>query len=156
MIRVIGLGSPFGDDRAGLRVIQLLSGRLPETIDLVALDRPGGTLVNWMQGVEHLILVDAVSSDANPGSLVRLSVADLCKHTRSLSSHELGLAETLRLAEALGALPTTIEIFGIELGSCRGEALSQAVEKAATALAAYLVRQLESGPVATQPNMSRT
>ena len=72
MIRVIGLGSPFGDDRVGWRVIRLLNGRLPGPVDLVALDRPGSTLINWMQGVEHLVLIDAVRSGAPPGDMIRL------------------------------------------------------------------------------------
>lgn len=142
MIRVIGLGSPFGDDRVGLRVIQLLTGRLPKTVDLVALDRPGSTLINWMQGVEHLVLIDAVSSGAAPGSLIRLTAADLSVDDPRLSSHEPGLGETFRLAEALGALPTTVEIFGIELGDCRAETLNQAVETAATQLVSHVVKQL--------------
>ena len=142
MIRVIGLGSPFGDDRVGLRVIQLLTGRLPKTVDLVALDRPGSTLINWMQGIEHLVLIDAVSSGAAPGSLIRLTAADLSVDDPRLSSHEPGLGETLRLAEALGALPATVEIFGIELGDCSAEALNQAVEAAATQLASHVVKQL--------------
>jgi hydrogenase maturation protease len=142
MIRIIGLGSPFGDDRVGLRVIQLLAGRLPETIDLVTLDRPGSTLINWMQGVEHLVLIDAIVSGAAPGSLIRLTAADLPVDNPRLSSHQPGLRETLRLAEALGTLPEKVEIFGIELGDCHAEALNQAVEAAATRLASHVVEQL--------------
>ena len=155
MIRVIGLGSPLGDDRVGLHLIHLLTGRLPETVDLVALDRPGSTLINWMQGVEHLVLVDALSSGATPGSLVRLTAEELADGNARLSSHEQSLAETLRLAEALGALPATVEIFGIALGDCRGKELNRSVETAATQLASHLVERLGSRPPASPRDMPR-
>ena len=63
MIRIIGLGSPFGDDQVGWRVIELLQDRLDPQVDLVALDRPGAALINWMAGAQRLVIVDAPSPD---------------------------------------------------------------------------------------------
>ena len=138
MIRVIGLGSPFGDDRVGWRVIRLLNGRLPGTVDLVALDRPGSTLINWMQGVEHLVLIDAVRSGATPGELIRLDPAELVSGGARLSSHDLALAETLQLAAALGSLPPLVDIYGVEINGCTDQRLSDVAETAAIRLASTL------------------
>ena len=138
MIRVIGLGSPFGDDRVGWRVIQLLNGRLPGTVDLVALDRPGSTLINWMGGIEHLVLIDAVRSGAKPGELIRLDPAELDSGGTRLTSHDLALAETLHLAAALGSLPPLVDIYGVEINGCTDQHLSDVAEVAATRLASIL------------------
>ncbi|MGB5570350.1 MAG: hydrogenase maturation protease [Sedimenticolaceae bacterium] len=125
MIRIIGIGSPFGDDRVGWRVVELLRDRLPAEVDLVALDRPGAALINWMEGVHWLILIDALSSGAAPGSLIRIDPGNL-EHESRLSSHDLALSGTLRLAKSLGCLPSRIDIYGIELGDCQATTLSDA------------------------------
>ena len=139
MIRVIGLGSPFGDDRVGWRVIELLEGRLPQKIDLVALDRPGAALINWMQEIDHLILVDAVSSGATPGTLIKIDPAQLEKSGGRLTSHDLALSATLRLAASLGCLPARTNIYGVEIGGHTEEGLSTVAEAAAAELASVIV-----------------
>ncbi len=142
MIRVIGLGSPFGDDQAGWQVVERLRGYLPTDVDLVKLDRPGSALIRWMQGVEHLILVDAVVSGAVPGSLIRLTPETVATAQAHFSTHDLDLAQTLRLAAALGSLPAEVELFGIEIGDCRGESIDQRVDTAAADLARQLSGRL--------------
>jgi len=144
MIRIVGLGSPFGDDRVGWRVIELLQEKLPGNIDLVALDRPGAALINWMQGVSWLILVDALSSGASPGSVVRLDPGDLDAEPGRLSSHDLALHDTFRLANSLGCLPARIDIYGIELGDYRIPEMSDAAATAATKLAALIGAQFSA------------
>ena len=139
MIRVIGLGSPFGDDRVGWRVIELLEGRLPIKIDLVALDRPGAALINWMQEIDHLILVDAVSSGATPGTLIKIYPAQLDTSGGRLTSHDLALSATLRLAASLGCLPARTNIYGVEIGGHTEEGLSTVAEAAAAELASVIV-----------------
>ena len=135
MIRVIGLGSPFGDDSVGWRVIELLRGHLPVDADLVAVDRPGATLIQWLPGVHHLIIVDALQSGAEPGSVVRVGPSDLATPPGGLSGHGLSLADTFQLASRLGCLPARIEIYGVEIESCEGEHLSTVAQMAAAKLA---------------------
>lgn len=142
VIRVIGLGSPFGDDTVGWRVIDLLQGLLPDAIDLVALDRPGAALINWMDGVDHLIVVDALCSGAEPGTLVQLSPADLDSESSRLTSHHLELPETFGLASSLGCLPARIDIYGVELGSCTLDNPSRAVKAAANELASLIAERI--------------
>lgn len=116
MIRVIGIGSPFGDDQAGWWVIQQMRGRVPAAVDLVQLDRPGVTLVNWMPDVSHLYLIDAVADDAlTPGRVLSLDVGQLDARAARWTSHQLNLTETLRLADALVCRPARIDIYGIAI-----------------------------------------
>jgi len=142
MIRVIGLGSPFGDDRVGWRVIELLQALVPAEVDLVALDRPGAALINWIKGVDHLVLVDALRSGASPGSIVTLTPSELRTESGRLTSHSLALADTFRLAETLGNLPARIDIYGIELSGLNDTGLSEVASAAADALTSLIVEKL--------------
>ena len=146
MIRIVGIGSPFGDDRAGWQVIDLLRGRLGDGIELVVLDRPGAALIDWMCGVDRLVLIDAVAPLGSPGRVHRVDPDEL-PPAAGISSHELGLSETIRLAEALGCRPPRLDIFGIEIsgipldpGDTGG--LSAAVADGAKRLARQLCEEL--------------
>lgn len=147
-LRVIGLGSPFGDDAVGWWVIDQLRARLPSGggVEFLALDRPGVGLLNFLQGVEAVILIDAVCGGQPPGTLYRLTPEEAERLPAGLSSHGFGLAEALRLARALRARPARLEIHGIELGKLTGEGLSPAVEAAAKRLADRLLGQLKTAP----------
>lgn len=142
MTRIIGLGSPFGDDRVGWRVIELLQGRLPAEISLVSLDRPGAALINWMQGVDNLVLIDALRSGAAPGSIVALTPDDLETRSCRLTSHQLALSETVELAARLGHLPEQTRIYGIELDSFSNDELSEVAATAARELASRLAKAM--------------
>ena len=142
MIRVIGLGSPFGDDRVGWQVIELLRMLVPTQIDCVALDRPGAALINWMQGVDHLVIIDALGSGMRPGSIVTLTPEALKTENLRLSSHMLALSDTLHLAETLSQLPARIDIYGIELSGLSGHKLSESVATAARELASLLAEEM--------------
>lgn len=115
MIRVIGLGSPFGDDRAGWQVIERLKGRVPAPVELLALDRPGAALINWMCGVEFLILLDAALSQGDDPPWFKVTKDRLSTVTTRVDTHSLELAETLRLARTLGCLPGRLEIYAIRI-----------------------------------------
>ena len=118
---VLGIGSPFGADRLGWDVVarlgsQLLAGRtMAGDLDLQSADRPGLALVTLMEGREQVILVDAVVSDAKPGTLHRIDTARLFGYERPISSHSLGIREALALGRTLGSLPPRVELFGLEV-----------------------------------------
>ena len=148
LIRVIGLGSPFGDDQVGWRVIELLRGDLPPDIELLALDRPGAALIRWMQDVHWLVLVDALSSDAQPGRIVRFGPHAVGNPGPGLSSHHLDLQQTFGLARSLGCMPPRVDVYGIELGVLDGLDLSREVAAAAHELAGRLRGDLRRTNVA--------
>jgi len=144
MIRVIGLGSPFGDDRVGWQVIELLRPGLEDIgpIELIALDRPGAALVNWMQGVDWLILIDAINPQGSPGRVVRLDPEAVTPPVGIPTSHALNLAEAIALAETLGLCPSRVEIYAIEIAGLDAQGLSPAAARGARNLAQRLHKQL--------------
>jgi hydrogenase maturation protease len=118
LIRIIGIGSPFGDDAVGLEVARILAQAPPPNCEVIVADRPGTNLIDLIDGIEGAILVDAVRSGATPGTLHDLSFEGLAQSTACfVSSHELGVAATVRLAHVLGRAPTHGRVLGIEIGS---------------------------------------
>ncbi|NWG38387.1 MAG: hydrogenase maturation protease [Hydrogenophilaceae bacterium] len=142
--RIIGIGSPLGDDQAGWRVIDALKGRLPPEIELIKLDRPGTGLIPLLENTRHAILIDAMQGGAALGTIRHFSKAEWAICQQGLSSHSVDMVDALKLAKELGALPETIELYGIEIGPAMpGETSSEAVRAATENLADMIVRELE-------------
>ncbi len=147
-VRVIGIGSPSGDDQAGWRVVDALTTRAiagPDDVLLEKLDRPGAGLIDRFADTDCVVLVDAVCSGATPGHIHHLSATDWAAYRGGLSNHGFGVFDALALAQALQALPARLEVYGIEIASAEPGALPRAavgaaVERLADQLAAVLVR----------------
>ena len=88
------------------------------------------------------MLVDTVVSGAAPGTIHRFDASDEPIPARALrsSTHAIGLAETIELARALGRLPKSVVVYGIEGASFEaGAPLSPDV----AAAVARLVERIE-------------
>jgi len=123
MIRIIGIGSPFGDDAAGLEAARQLAADPPPDTDVLVADRPGAGLIDLFDGAEGVILIDAARSGAPPGTIHDLDLHTLPSHPLGLiSSHDLGVAEAVRLAATLGQLPRRGRVLAIEIAAGGSEA----------------------------------
>lgn len=147
MLKVIGIGSPFGDDRVGLLLIEQLrqatqlQSFLENGVELIALDRPGPNLLSHFEGLEKLLLIDAVVTGGQVGELHHWrDVAELENSCSSVSSHGLGLAQTLALARQLAMLPQQLHILGVEIDPAEnGSEISPMLEQKIPFLSAQLV-----------------
>ncbi|MBA4502410.1 hydrogenase maturation protease [Marinobacterium marinum] len=146
---IIGIGSPFGDDRAGWEVIERLQRmKLPPCVRLLSLDRPGVELIERMQGHAQVTLIDAMH-DRNhpPGTLLALQPSQLA-HLNLCSSHAFGLAQTLALALRLNRLPARLHLIGIGVTPpstfCPDEHISPEVEAAIETLARQLMDECQT------------
>ena len=137
-IVVIGIGQKLrGDDGAGLAVVRRWQQQYPRTAKRVRVELcplPGLDLLNVWDGARVAIIVDAVASNARPGSLHELDREELQSFsTAAGSAHGWGLAESLELAAGLAApdeLPE-IRILAISGTEFRlGKSLSPSVKKA--------------------------
>jgi hydrogenase maturation protein HypF len=140
LIRIIGIGSPFGDDAAGLEIARVLAQEPPPNCEILAADRPGAALVDLLEGADVAILIDAVRSGAPPGTIHEFSFDEL-HHCAShfVSSHDLGVAAALRLAQKLGRGPSVGRVIGIEIAPANAAELygpsSQTCETVSRAVA---------------------
>ncbi len=120
MIRVIGIGSPFGADAIGWRAIERLrassaAARWGARVQLSALDRPGAALLAHWRGAQQVILIDAMRSGAAPGTVRRFAAHELAQARSLRSTHGFGVREVLALAEVLGERPANLILFGVEI-----------------------------------------
>jgi hydrogenase maturation protease len=131
---IIGLGNEFRhDDAVGLFAARRLHG-VEHQADV------GDLIASW-EGLESVILIDAVSSGAAPGTIHRLDVTDspVPRELFKNSTHALGLADAIELSRALGTLPHEVLIYGIEVrDTTAGIGLSPEVATALEALIASL------------------
>ncbi len=118
MIRIIGIGSPFGDDAVGLEVAKILAASAPPNCEVIAADRPGATLIELLDGADAAILIDAARSGASPGVVHELGFDELERCAiRFVSSHELDVIAAVRLARKLGRAPLRGRIIGLEIAT---------------------------------------
>ncbi|HEY6963031.1 MAG TPA: hydrogenase maturation protease [Gaiellaceae bacterium] len=140
-VTVVGVGNAFrGDDAVGLEVVRLLDG--VRTIECEG--EPISLLDAW-DGCERVILVDAMQSGAQPGTIRRIAVSDepLPPELQRPSTHLLGVAEAVELARALGRLPPEVVVYAIEGERFdAGAALTPAVAAAAVKTAAAIQEEV--------------
>jgi hydrogenase maturation protease len=154
IIKIIGIGQSLrGDDAAGLAAVRLWQETYPENsgrqdlrVELAEL--PGIGLLDLMEGARLVILVDAVRSDAKPGTVHVLTGERLAAFTGGTSSaHGWGVAETLALGQQVmpSAIPERLILIGIEAGDIAlGAPLSPEVESALPK-AALLIEMMAAG-----------
>lgn len=120
MVQILGIGSPHGADRVGW----LLAERLSQQADLSATVRKLSTpleLLDHLHECQFLIIVDACRTGAVEGSVIRLNWPDRrIRAHQTLSSHGLGVGESLLLAEQLGKLPERVVLLCLEVGDQSG------------------------------------
>lgn len=125
MIKVIGIGQTLrGDDAAGIRAVQYWQEAYPQNsrrpeVQVYLEELPGLALLDLIAGAAAVVIVDAVHSNASPGSVHHLEITDLAAFAPgSSSAHGWGLAETLALIGILDLpnMPERISLVGIETG----------------------------------------
>lgn len=142
-IRVVGVGSPHGDDALAWEAIRLLREE-PGDFE-THLVEGGYRLLDLLDGRGTLLLVDALEPRGQPGTIRRFTWpgSDL-DALRAGTTHDLGPTEALQLATALSVLPEHIIIFGMEVGGCAsGAGLSPEVSAALPELRRRIILELE-------------
>jgi hydrogenase maturation protease len=118
---VVGRGSPDrGDDAVGAVVARQVASRLPG-VTVVDHEDPTSLLDLWA-GHDPVVVVDAVRSGAEPGTVHRLETGaggapvteTAWARTGHGGTHAVGLAEMVELGRALGRLPLRLVVVGVE------------------------------------------
>jgi len=142
-LRIVGIGSDSGDDRLGwLALAALRDVPMPADTELHCIAAPATELLPLLMGARRVILVDAVASDARPGSLVRCHPGDLDRAAGEVSSHGLSVDTALDLAAALGERPEVLLIgLAVNAGAARpGGGMTRAVSRGMPALVDAVTR----------------
>ena len=134
-ILVLGLGNTImSDDGFGVKVVTALSSRyrFPEAVKLLDGGTLGLDLLPHLEGVEKLLIIDALEVNAAPGQVFRLEGEEVPRAFASkLSVHQMGVQDLLAVAELQGYLPGTLVVWGVQPQSIQmGTELTPAVAAA--------------------------
>jgi hydrogenase maturation protease len=130
---ILGIGNlVMSDDGVGVIVVQRLQReyRLPPEVTVMDGGTLGLDILPHLEGIERLIVVDALNTGKAPGSCVRLAGNEipLALETK-LSPHQMGLKDLLTVSLLMGHAPKEMVLIGVQPGCIEmGTELSPAVE----------------------------
>jgi hydrogenase maturation protease len=150
---VIGLGNPLvSDDSVGLRVVAAIKPLVADRRDVdVHEDYCGGLrLMEQMAGYDRAIVVDAILTDALPGT-IHLLTPEAIPTQRSASAHDVNLSTALEFGRQAGVqLPDdeNILLIGIEVEDVTnfGEQCTPAVRRAIPCAVQEVLKALDAAP----------
>ncbi len=145
----------MSDDSAGVRVVRLLQEnyRFPEEVMVMDGGTLGLDLLPYLEGVDRLLVVDAVETGGPAGLLVRLSGEEIpLALATKVSPHQMGLKDLLTVADLQGHAPAEMVLWGVQPGSVEmAMELTPEVEAAISLLADNVVRELAGWGVVPVP-----
>jgi len=159
---LIGVGNALRhDDAAGLEVVRRLraqanAARIAARAQIALLEHEGEplALLDMWEGARAAVLVDAVSSGAEPGTIHRVDASRgpiPARLRSSTSTHAVGLGEAIELARELRRLPARVLLYGVEGARFdAGSGLSRPVQALIAPLADAVLgeaRELAAAPV---------
>jgi len=116
-VMILGVGNVlFTDEGFGVHVAKKIEQtvELPDNVTVVDGGVLGINLLGVISEPDHLIVVDVMSLDSDPGTLHRLAGDEIPERIRVKNSlHQIDLLEALTLCQALDHVPETV-IVGIE------------------------------------------
>ena len=147
---VIGVGNAYRrDDAVGLIVAQHLKQQSVKGLSVLEESSSGAALIELWKEADSVILIDAVQSGMEPGTIHRLDARTQLLSSRFFrcSTHGLGIAEAIELARTLNQLPEQCVVYGIEGRSFAiGVGLSPEVERAAEQVVTRVLLDLREHP----------
>lgn len=149
-VLVLGVGNLLlGDEGVGVHVAQRLQKMaLPPEVEVIDGGVGGFELIQHFQGREKVIIIDAVSTDAAPGTLLRFRANDVNLPTQpSFSAHQSGLPELLSFCQKLPPPPEVV-IYGVAPAEIRQMSmrLSPTLEQRLDAIIAKILKEIETKP----------
>jgi hydrogenase maturation protease len=145
-IVVLGVGNTIhSDDGLGVHAMRKLESdrRLPKGITVIDGGTQGLELLSFLHDCSRLLLLDAVDTGAEPGTMVRLAEAELRGLRTGSSVHQLGVADLLNTLPLVSEIDREIVILGVQPGSTDwGTELSPAVEAAIGPLVEKAIEEL--------------
>jgi len=142
----------MNDDAAGVLVVQHLAEKFDFSKELTLLD--GGTLgldiLPHLEGIDRLLVVDAVETGGVPGTVIRMTGDDIpLALATKVSPHQMGLKDLLLVADLQGHAPSEMVLWGVQPGSIEMDIeLSPEVADAVEILKDKVLGELQSWGIA--------
>jgi hydrogenase maturation protease len=147
-VLIVGIGRKYsGDDAVGLVVAKRLQERTPHGTTVITHEGEGVSLMERLAGAGSAILIDAMSSGAEPGAVRRFDANARPLPVRAFrhSTHAFGVADALELGRALQQLPRRLIVYGIEGRSfTAGDSLSPEVKASVPRIVDQVLQEIQS------------
>jgi hydrogenase maturation protease len=155
-VLVLGIGNlVMSDDGVGVVVVQRLQReyRLPGYVDVMDGGTLGLDILPRLEGIERLVVVDAVETGQKPGTCVRLTGEELpIALETKISPHQMGLKDLLAVARLMGHFPREMVLIGVQPGDIEiGTELTPAVEAQVDNMLAAVVAELATWGISPEP-----
>lgn len=115
---ILGVGNILlGDEGVGVRIAQALENRpdiLPH-FDVIDGGTSGMELLDDMANRDHIIIIDAVIANKNPGDIIVLHDEKVPTFfSRKISPHQLGICDVLSALKLTDEFPKNLCLIGIQ------------------------------------------
>jgi hydrogenase maturation protease len=145
-IAVLGLGNLMRtDDAVGMLAIQQLRAdpRFPRSVPLIDGGTLGLDLIYPLEGITHLLALDAIDAGAQPGRLLRYSGEEISDLPISKSVHLLGFSDLIGSMRLIESAPAEIVVLGVQPQSTDwGTELTSSVDTALVMLVECAIGQV--------------
>jgi hydrogenase maturation protease len=115
---VLGVGNKLlSDEGVGVHVVERLAAGyvIPEEVQLLDGGTLGMDLLYYLEGIDNLLLVDAVETHKDPGTLIRLEGEEVPAFlSLKISPHQLGVPDMLAAARFKDLYPKRLVLWGIQ------------------------------------------
>ena len=144
---ILGVGNLLlSDEGVGVRVIERLAATydLPQGVQTLDGGTLGLDLLYYLEGIENLLIVDAVEMEKAPGTLLRLEGDEVPAFLSiKMSPHQVGIPDMLFAAKLKDLYPPNVVLWGIQPAKFEtGLELSPAVAAQLDVLVSHVVEQL--------------
>ena len=144
---VLGVGNLIqSDDGVGIHAIRRLQAlaELPDGVQVVDGGTLGLELLHCLEGVSHLVVVDAVEAGTPAGTLIRMADDEVPAYlSLKMSPHQIGLPDLLFASKLRDLYPQQVVIWGIQPASIEmGLELSPLVADQLDALVQNVVKEI--------------
>lgn len=118
---ILGVGNLLlSDEGIGIHAVKkLLEGQLlPASVEIIDGGTAGLNLLYYLEGVERLVIIDAVETGGPPGTIVRLAGDKIPAYMAlKVSPHEITLPDFLAAARLRDLYPKEVIVWGMQPGS---------------------------------------
>lgn len=147
-IAVLGLGNLMrADDAVGMLAVQAMraDSRIPPSILLIDGGTLGLDLMYPLEGVTHLLALDAIEAGEAPGTVLRYAGDAIAEMPVTKSVHLLGFSDLIGAMRLIGTAPRELVVLGVQPTLVAwGTELTPAVQTSLPKLLEAALMQLEA------------
>ncbi len=144
---VVGIGSTIRrDDGVGVRAARRFKARSSNSVDVIELGTAGLSLLDFVEGFDRLVVIDAIVTGAPPGTVYQLTGEEVTKTVHLGIGHEADLPTALSLGRKLSRrMPADVVVVAVEAADITtfSEELTPEVASAMPEVQARLERLME-------------